>query len=139
MYASTIRKINLGKKPPVLQSTLCIPKDKPRLVVVYIYLTAMTHLSCKKRGEIYLRNSVYKARKKAVQSKATRLCTRLQGCFSGGGRWHLLEGNFRAGKGEPAKVGLQAHSLLGETSLSMHPRTKGQPLLLYSFSCARYT
>ena len=27
MYASTIRKINLGKKPPVLQSTLCIPKD----------------------------------------------------------------------------------------------------------------
>ena len=87
----------------------------------------MTHLSCKKRGEIYLRNSVYKAKEKGCASKATRLCTRLQGCFSGGGRCHLLEGNFRTGKGEPGKLGLQAHSLLGETSLSMHPRTKGQP------------
>ena len=129
MYASTIRKINLGKKPPFFTIYIVYTKRQAQ-VGRCIYLTAMTHLSCKKRGEIYLRNSVYKARKKAVQSKATRLCTRLQGCFSGGGRWHLLEGNFRAGKGEPAKVGLQAHSLLGETSLSMHPRTKGQPLLL---------
>ena len=136
MYASTIRKINLGKKPPVLQSTLCIPKSPGWSL--YIYLTAMTHLSCKKGGK-FIFATLCIGKEKGFASKATRLCTRLQGCFSGGGRWHLLEGNFRAGKGEPAKVGLQAHSLLGETSLSMHPRTKGQPLLLYSFSCARYT
>ena len=128
MYASTIRKINLGKKPPFF--TIYIVYTK-RLAQVgrWIYLTAMTHLSCKKGGK-FIFATLCIGKEKGFASKATRLCTRLQGCFSGGGRWHLLEGNFRAGKGEPAKVGLQAHSLLGETSLSMHPRTKGQPLLL---------
>ena len=130
MYSVYIykRKINLGKKPPVF--TIYIVYTK-RLAQVgrCIYLTAMTHLSCKKGGK-FIFATLCIGKEKGFASKATRLCTRLQGCFSGGGRWHLLEGNFRAGKGEPAKVGLQTHSLLGETSLSMHPRTKGQPLLL---------
>ena len=127
MYASTKGK-SIQVKIPLFSNLHCVyQKTSPgwSLNISNGHDTSFLQ----KRGEIYLRNSV-QPRKKAVQAKATRLCTRLQGCFSGGGRWHLLEGNFRTGKGEPGKLGLQAHSLLGETSLSMHPRTKGQPLLL---------
>ena len=103
MYASTIRKINLGKKPPVLQSTLCIPKDKPRLVVVYIYLTAMTHLSCKKGGKFIFATLCIRQGK--------RLCkARLQGCVQGykavfqeGGDGIFWKGTFAQAKGNLQK------------------------------------
>ena len=99
MYASTIRKINLGKKPPVLQSTLCIPKSPGwSLYISYGHDTSFLQ----KRGEIYLRNSV-QARKKASQA-------RLQGCVQGykavfqeGGDGIFWKGTFAQAKGNLQK------------------------------------
>ena len=59
--------------------------------------------------------SIYVGKMYGISASVTRL-------FHEGGRWHLSEGNFRTGKGEPAKVGLQEHLLLGEIHHSMHPR-----------------
>ena len=100
MYASTIRKINLGKNPPVLQCTLCIPKAQ---VGRCIYLTAMTHLSCKKGGKFIFATLCIRQGK--------RLCkARLQGCVQGykavfqeGGDGIFWKGTFAQAKGNLQK------------------------------------
>ena len=127
MYASTKGK-SIQVKSPLFYNLHCVyQKTSPgwSLYISYGHDTSFLQ----KRGK-FIFATLCKQGYKAVY-KATRL-------FFRRGRWHLLEGNFRAGKGEPAKLGLQAHSLLGETSLSMHPRTKGQPLLLQLFPRALY-